>query len=125
MDRARRPPRASKELNWPFGNSFLSNVTVLAWPGFVDVFRLTNQRERLCGAMSTLIEGNCVGEGGEGSIVVVAAFQVGSTLFRMAPDAIFEYFVPDETTTGLGKGGVFAYETGVYAVRISDCAHAF
>ena len=70
--------------------------------GFVDIFSLQNQGQRLiCSGIFTR-KGIGFVEIIECVVIVGAIFFVRCATFRMAPDPILKYFIPNIPATGLG-----------------------
>jgi hypothetical protein len=81
--------------------------------GLVDELTLQDQRQRGLGARSAVREGLRLGMTGKGEVVVVAALEVRSAAFWVAPDAVFQHFVPDIAAARVRRGGIAAYLVGV------------
>ncbi len=96
-----RASRTAKEVHWPFGDTFLLYVTILAGIIFRDVFKLSNERERCFGTLSALGKCKRLGVGREGVVIVTAVFKVRRTALWMAPNAVFQNVIPNVTTASL------------------------
>jgi hypothetical protein len=96
-----RASRTAKEFHWPFGDSYLLNVTILAGIIFSDIFTLPNERKRCFGTFSALGECKRLSVGRESVVIVAAVFEVGRTALWVAPNAVFQNVIPNITTASL------------------------
>jgi hypothetical protein len=83
-------------------------MNVPPWSWFRDVFVLQNQSEWFFRAGKFLRETKGVGVRGECIVIIAPFFLVRCAAFRMAPDAVLQHGVPDETSPDGTSCGILA-----------------
>ncbi|SHG39417.1 hypothetical protein SAMN04488109_0031 [Chryseolinea serpens] len=84
-------------------------MNIVAGFGFVYELVLLDKGQGLFGALGLLREGEGVLIVVESIEVVIAILKIWRPIVRMAPNAVFQHIIPNQTTPCLDKRGIGAY----------------
>jgi hypothetical protein len=99
-------------------------VSILAGIGFLYVFKLSNQRKRSFGTLSSLRKRKRFSIRRERKVIIIAVFHIRGTALWVAPDAVFQNVIPYIATTRFSDWRVGSNKTGFQRVGITVFVHA-